>query len=142
MNNSTERPLLADVRTELGALGAELREMAAARWELARATVSASKIVRSLHFNGASLERFTDALSAAVEEFKPLEREVARIQRKMEMPAVERQEGIKELRREQRNFSQRLQQLEERYGATATELRRSLQIVSRGMQESAAASKS
>ena len=36
MNDSTERPLLADVRTELGALGAELREMASARWELAR----------------------------------------------------------------------------------------------------------
>lgn len=37
MKPSTEdRPLLADVRRELGALGAELREMAAARWELAR----------------------------------------------------------------------------------------------------------
>jgi hypothetical protein len=36
MNNTTERPLLADVCTELGALGAELRETASARWELAR----------------------------------------------------------------------------------------------------------
>jgi hypothetical protein len=36
MNNSTERPLLADVREELGALGGELREMVSARWELAR----------------------------------------------------------------------------------------------------------
>lgn len=36
MNNSTDRPLLADIRTELGALGVELREMASARWELAR----------------------------------------------------------------------------------------------------------
>jgi hypothetical protein len=36
MNDSTDRPLLADLRAELGALGAELREMAAARWELAR----------------------------------------------------------------------------------------------------------
>jgi hypothetical protein len=36
MNESPDRPLLADVRAELGALGGELREMAAARWELAR----------------------------------------------------------------------------------------------------------
>jgi len=36
MNNSPQRPLLADVRAELGALGAELRETALARWELAR----------------------------------------------------------------------------------------------------------
>ena len=39
MPNSTERPLLADVRAELGALGGELREMASARWELARLEV-------------------------------------------------------------------------------------------------------
>jgi hypothetical protein len=36
MKDSTERPLLADIRAELGALGGELREMAAARWDLAR----------------------------------------------------------------------------------------------------------
>ena len=30
------RPLLADVRAELSALGEDLREMALARWELAR----------------------------------------------------------------------------------------------------------
>jgi hypothetical protein len=32
----TDRPLFADVRAELGALGGKLREMAAAHWELAR----------------------------------------------------------------------------------------------------------
>lgn len=36
MSQSTERPLLSDIRTELGSLGAELGEMASARWELAR----------------------------------------------------------------------------------------------------------
>jgi hypothetical protein len=34
--NDSSKPLLADVRNELGSLGAELREMAAARLELAR----------------------------------------------------------------------------------------------------------
>ena len=41
MNDSTQRPLLADVRTELGALGGELREMAPQRWELARLELQA-----------------------------------------------------------------------------------------------------
>lgn len=36
MNDTTKRPLLADIRTDLGALGVELREMVSARWELAR----------------------------------------------------------------------------------------------------------
>jgi len=36
MTPSTDRPLLEDLRREFGALAVELREMAAARWELAR----------------------------------------------------------------------------------------------------------
>jgi len=36
MKDPNEQPLLAHLRAELGLLGRELREMAAARWELAR----------------------------------------------------------------------------------------------------------
>jgi hypothetical protein len=36
MKDSADRPLLTDIRKELGALTGELRAMAAARWELAR----------------------------------------------------------------------------------------------------------
>jgi hypothetical protein len=38
---SPERPLLADVREEINALKEELREMASARWELARLELAA-----------------------------------------------------------------------------------------------------
>jgi len=38
---STDRPLLADIRKELGALGDEWREMAGTRWELARLELQA-----------------------------------------------------------------------------------------------------
>lgn len=41
MNDPADKPLLEDLRAELAALGDELREMAAARWELARLEVSA-----------------------------------------------------------------------------------------------------
>lgn len=36
MNDPARRPLFADLGDQFGALGAELREMAQARWELAR----------------------------------------------------------------------------------------------------------
>jgi hypothetical protein len=41
MNDPADKPLLADLRAELAGLGAELREMAAARWELARLELAA-----------------------------------------------------------------------------------------------------
>ena len=45
------------------------------------------------------------------------------------------------MRKELRQHSQRIQQLEEESGATATELRRTLQIVERGEQEAEIAKK-
>jgi uncharacterized membrane protein YqjE len=41
MDRSPERPLFADLRDEIVALGAEVREMAQARWELARLELQA-----------------------------------------------------------------------------------------------------
>ena len=41
MKEPADRPLFADLRAELAALAAELREMAAARWELARLELAA-----------------------------------------------------------------------------------------------------
>jgi hypothetical protein len=38
---SADRPLLADLREDFAALGGELRELAAARWELARLELAA-----------------------------------------------------------------------------------------------------
>jgi hypothetical protein len=46
MNDPTKQPLLADIRKELDAMVGELRELAAARWELARLELEAD--VRSI----------------------------------------------------------------------------------------------
>jgi uncharacterized membrane protein YqjE len=43
MSETPDRPLLADLRDELAALGGELREMAAARWQLARLELEADR---------------------------------------------------------------------------------------------------
>jgi len=76
----------------------------------------------------------------AVEEFKPLEREIARIQRRLE-EAHAGPRPVRDLRKEFRQTTQRLQQLEENCRATASELRRTLQIIERGETEGETAKK-
>jgi RNA polymerase primary sigma factor len=77
----------------------------------------------------------------AVEQFRPVEREVLKLQRKLETWPGPRTEAIKDLRKEQRAFSQKLQQLEEEFGASASELRRTLEIITQAHQEAEAAKK-
>jgi RNA polymerase primary sigma factor len=81
-------------------------------------------------------------LRHSVEDLRPIEREIARIQRKLETPAANASHGgAGAMRKEMRGHSQRIQQLEEESGATSTELRRTLQIVERGEQEAEVAKK-
>ncbi|MGD0143446.1 MAG: RNA polymerase sigma factor RpoD, partial [Rhizomicrobium sp.] len=84
----------------------------------------------TVRFQGSILRHFAAQIQAAVEELTPVEREMARVQRRIEA-APARAEGIKELRREQRVYQQRLQQIEERCASTAVELRRTLAIITK-----------
>src|SRR6202167_5200063 len=97
-------------------------------WETQRARVRVSRRVRTVRFQGSILRHFAAQIRAAVEELTPLEREMARVQRSRE---TARAEGIKESRREQRGYQQRLQQIEERCGSTAAELRRTLAVITK-----------
>ena len=63
------------------------------------------------------------------------------MQKKLETWPGARAEGVKELRKEQRSLGQRLQQSEERFGASAAELRRTLEIITQAHQEAEAAKK-
>ncbi len=100
------------------------------RFSLARSMVSISRAIRSVPFSGLFLHQLAGKLREAVESLKPAEREVARIQRKLEETAAAR-----ELRKELRQANLRIQQIEEDCGAPAAELRRTLQIVDRGEAE-------
>src|SRR5581483_4515873 len=75
----------------------------------------------------------------------PLERDIARMQRKLEEMTQADASGSspaeRELRRELRASSQQIQQLENECGATASELRRTLQIIERGELEAEIAKK-
>jgi len=110
------------------------------RWNLARTMVNISRLIRGIHFSSTTRRALAGRLRTAVDELKPLEREIARIQRRLEAP----QNGTANagaLRKEMRTQSQRIQQLEEDSGAGASELRRTLQIVERGELEAEIAKK-
>ena len=111
------------------------------RYGLARATVRISRLIRSIPCSLPVQRRLVDCVRRAVEEFKPLEREIARIQRRLEEAASSQAPALRELRKEFRQHNQRIQQLEEECGASATELRRTVQIVERGEQEAETAKK-
>jgi len=110
------------------------------RYGLARNMVQISRIIRNIGFSTSVRRSLAGRLRCSVEELKPLEREIAKIQRKLEEPA-NGTHPPRDLRKELRTFGQRIQQLEEDCGASATELRRTLQIVERGEQEAETAKK-
>jgi RNA polymerase primary sigma factor len=110
-------------------------------WELARLTVKTSRLVRTIRFQTPVIHHLIERIEDAVDQFKPVERDIARVQKKLEVWHGARAEGIKELRKEQRVCAQRLQQLEEQYGAPAAELRRSLEIIIKSHYEAEAAKK-
>jgi len=112
------------------------------RYGLARNMVQISRIIRNIAFSTLVRRSLAGRLRTAVDELKPLEREIARIQRKLEEPNhVGHGHPSRDLRKELRQSSQRIQQLEEECGASSTELRRTLQIVERGEQEAESAKK-
>ncbi|MCL4794127.1 MAG: RNA polymerase sigma factor RpoD [Bryobacteraceae bacterium] len=112
----------------------------AVRWQLARAMVRLSRLFRAVDLSSAMLRRLANRLRAAVEEFRALEREIARIQRQLEDHSV-KGAAARDLKKESRTLNQRLLDLEQTYGATANELRRSLARVDAGECEADGAKK-
>jgi RNA polymerase primary sigma factor len=111
------------------------------RWGLARTMVVISRLIRGIQFTSGTRRALARNLREVVEQLRPIEREIARLQRKLETPANGANGASSVLRKELKQLSQRIQQLEEESGATATELRRTLQIVERGEQEAEIAKK-
>ncbi|MFN7996208.1 MAG: RNA polymerase sigma factor RpoD [Bryobacteraceae bacterium] len=107
------------------------------QWEMGRLLVRVSRAIRSVRYQATVLGGLIAKLRAASEELRVAEREITRVQRRME--SSPRSEWVKDLRKEHRVLSQRLQQLEEEYGYTAPELRRSLVVITKADQEAEAA---
>ncbi|MEO8100647.1 MAG: RNA polymerase sigma factor RpoD [Acidobacteriota bacterium] len=111
------------------------------RWSLARTMVSISRLIRGIAFASPTRHSLGGRLRRAVDELKPIEREISRVQRELENAPGGAHGSAGNLRKELRQHSHRIQQHEEESGATATELRRTLQVVERGEQEAEVAKK-
>ncbi len=109
------------------------------RYSLARNTIKISGSIQKLPFSSPARRTLANRLRRSVDELKALEGEISRAQRRIEEPP--NGTGPRDLRKEVKHSSQRIQMLEEECGATSTELRRTLQIVERGELESETAKK-
>ncbi len=109
------------------------------RWDLARAMVVTSRLIRGISFSSETRHALGGRLRCAVEDLRPIERDIAKIQRDLESP--EGQNNAANLRKDLKSLNHRLQEHEEESGASATELRRTLHVVERGEQEAEVAKK-
>jgi RNA polymerase primary sigma factor len=92
------------------------------RYQFSRAQVELSRLIRSFSFTPSARKRLADRLFRVVEQLRPLEAQLARLERKIE--AARGAEAIKDLRREQRQLREQVAALEAEAGASAVELKR------------------
>jgi RNA polymerase primary sigma factor len=120
--------------------GGKYKQAREPRWKLSRAVVRVSQDIRALQLSSAAWRRFSACLRAAVEQLKPLEKEVARLQRSVE---DSEQHGVssKDLKREAKVSLDRLAELEKEFGAPAADQRRTLTITDRGEKDADEAKK-
>jgi RNA polymerase primary sigma factor len=121
---------------------AKPKQHRALRFELGRCVVLISRRVRSIPWASSVPLHWAQALRAAVEQIRPVEREIAHSKRKIEeVGGGEARAGEKDFQKTHRQHLVTLQALEFEFGASAPVLRRTLQIVDRGMVEADLAKK-
>ncbi len=101
------------------------------RWEAGRLMIRIAREIRSLRFQSYATRDMMNAVQAALEEVKPIERAIARNQRRIESAP----ESSRDLHREQRSLTQELQHCEERLGSSAAELHRTFDVMARADRE-------
>jgi RNA polymerase primary sigma factor len=111
------------------------------RISLGRTVVQISRLIRAIELTHELRRHLVQRVQQAVEQFRPMERELARAQRELEVVASGGAAGAKDLRKSHKQTLRNLQDLEDEFGAGAVDLRRTLQVVERGMAESETAKK-
>ncbi len=114
------------------------------RMQLGRQLVKISREIRQIPFSSLVIRRLANRVRTALDQIRPIEQDIIRTQRQAEEfetnPAMA--ENLKELRKELKALSTRLQGLVDECGATSTELRRTLNLLDRGDGEAGVAKKS
>jgi len=109
------------------------------RWELGRLAVEISRNACEMQLQNHAVKSLIFKLRSVVDEVRPVEQRIARNQRAIEAAGSAPAEVMRELRREQRLLATAMQELEDKYASSATELRRSLELVNRSDRETEAA---
>ena len=120
--------------------GARQKHQKELRWKLSRMLVRVSRQIRGLQLSSSTWRRFSNLLRAAVEQLKPIEREIARLQRAAE-DAEQHGGSARELKREAKASLERQAELERLFGAPAADQRRTLSITDRGEKDADEAKK-
>jgi RNA polymerase primary sigma factor len=106
------------------------------RHNFARSLVRLSRIYRQIQFTPQFQRKIVDLIGQAVEPYKPVEREIAKIRRRLEESVLARSAGLQEeLQESLRQLMQHLGQLDKDWGWGATDLRLTRQIIERGQHE-------
>ncbi len=108
------------------------------RWELGRLAVCISRIACAIPLQHAAVKVLIASLRRSVDEVRPLEQQTARNHRAIEA-AGRKADKLRELRREQRQLADAMKDLEDKYGSTATSMRRALELVNRADHEAESA---
>lgn len=119
----------------------KVRQHRKLRFEYARLVIQISRKIRELPFTSRYRRSLSASLKSLVEKLKPLEQEIARVQRNLEQLPDSQNGASSGLRKELKALSSQLQTLEDHSGSAASELRRTLQIVDRGELEADLAKK-
>ena len=99
---------------------------------VARHRIMISKLIRSVGFTHTQNRKLMERIHVAAEELRPVEREIGRLERRLESS---RSIGSKEIRKDLRPAKARLAELEDRNEVSASELKRTLQAIISGEQE-------
>ncbi|HPT25722.1 MAG TPA: sigma-70 factor domain-containing protein, partial [Bryobacteraceae bacterium] len=83
------------------------------RWTISRGLIRISLMIRKIDFSAQILRRFSSRLRDVVEQFKTIEREIARLQRAAEEAQASNKAILKDLRRDLKNANQELIDLEQ-----------------------------
>jgi RNA polymerase primary sigma factor len=120
--------------------GMKPKEHRKLRFALARTIVEASREIRKHSLSSWLLNRLVTRLRKTVDQLKSLEWEISRLQRRAEEGSAKGDQRL-DLRKDLKQLTSRVQQIEEEAGATTTELKRTLQVVERSEAEAMVAKK-
>ena len=117
---------------------AKKRPYLRARYAVARTRIDMSRLVREIDFNPLEKKRLIDKIHQTVERMHALEREVGKLERRVEASKAEVQA---EARRDLKARRQELAEIEIASEVSPTELKRALQVILRGEAEAEQAKK-